>query len=187
MGKDVIHQPQKRDNMNDEQEQLAQQLIDSAFTDTQITKIAGPINLVEMLAKNLRDDPDLFDKLVTSPEAVLLTVKMNELTESTETKPGIGALEIELVAQLKHKESPLLQLLGNPSSENYAYAIAIGAKDEDDLAGLMLIFCTRTGENFLALALDDDERTVSAWNAENEKLPDDLAKTVAQLSKAVTS
>lgn len=174
--------------MNNDQENTARKLIASAFDTSNISKVSGPRDLAKMLAKNLRDDPDLFPGLLNSPEAVLLTVKMNELTDSTENSPALGALEVELVARIKHQESPLLDILTNPEQQNYAYAIALAAEDEEKQSGLMLIFCTRTGNNYLALALNDNDKTIETWQADHhEPMPNDLARTVEKLSKAITA
>lgn len=173
--------------MTNEEENTARELIASAFADLgrDADKVNTHADLARFVAKSLRDETEFYNCLKDANEAALLSIVVHDHgTSQHNEKMNLGSLQIEVLAKVRHDNSPLLGNLANPHNY-YGYALALVSERDGDTA-LVLVMATRDRQQLFAIAVDDADKTNEAWHYDgSEKVPDDLAATIAALSEAV--
>lgn len=175
--------------MTNDEQNTARELITNAFSDLigSAEQIHRPTDIAKLIAKNLKNDSNWWNKLRNHDDAALLAVRMHEHgTNPQDPRANLGSLEVEVIARIPHKEATILNSLTNPT-EHYAYAIAVAAEHpEHHDHALLLIMATRQHGTLLAIAIDDDEQTLEAWRDDHDReMPDDLRATITALNKAI--
>jgi len=176
--------------MTNDENETARELINSAFRDLQHNKplVRSMRDFAEMLACQLRDETELFTALLDAQEAALLSISVHEHGNYTDhdDQRQLASLSVEVLAKIRHDDSPLLPNLNNPK-KHHAYAIALATTADDGDTALLLLLATRQGDQLLAIATNDADRNSSAWHADNDKeMPTDLRDTLHELAKAAT-
>lgn len=174
--------------MTHDEENTARELIASAFADIAkaADRVNSPSDLARFVAKSLRDETELFAGLKDANEACLFSIGIHQHgTSPNDETMNLGSLEIEILAKVRHDNSPLLGYLNNPK-KHYAYALAL-VTERDDEAALLLIMGTRDRRRLFALAIEN-EADAHAWQDDDDdtdrEMPADLRATVNALTEA---
>lgn len=173
--------------MTHDDEQTARDLIGSAFSDAMAgaPTVDNPIQLVELIAAQMRDHAELIEPLRNGLSA-LLAIEVHQLGELNATKhAGIVGVHLVSFTPDPTAEHLLKRLAGDGSS---AYALVHHAQPDDEPAALVMLTAAPTGALLGTVAQIDGARSIESHPVELEQITEhpETARTMRALVAAAT-
>ena len=179
--------------MKPEDEETARRLIGDAMADAMADAptIDTLPEMLELIARSLRDEADLMETL-RAGQSALVALTVHHLGQHSETKHA-GMLGMQVLTYTQTSTpTPLLDHLNGNDDE--ALGLVTYAEPEDDDAALMLVIATPHGEVLGAVAKTTGDKEVGAFSIPREEIAEriasgngaEMARTFAALAQAAT-